>query len=315
MVDLSNWVEVGPKVGSVKIYPFLDYIRFLDSITALVGHEFWNVSEQIIVANIHKKTDHTPRNKITEPVQIQRLLDIMESAWLHELALRDSLEKNNIKFVHWDIIKFYYIIFDCVSIIARIAQPELKETTHYKKIEVYNKSILANNCIKKMVITPFFALYGEKCPLLEANKITGWKYGQNHHYPRLKDCLEKTYEEIRLDMQRRNGARIELVSVVDFFNLLRIFANYKGTHIIKYLHGQSYKEDLTHALKKIPLYFLIMTELILIRYIGFEEFKKTFGVFKLALISNHKHDPIQISDRMAMYDIIFGGQNTLNMKI
>ncbi len=292
ILSIPNYSD---KIGHQKFYPVLNYISFLDSISAVMSYGVWNKSYKLTIVNILEKINHQPKQKLTDKTDVNKIFENLQSAWINGLALKHSLETSNLKFAHWDIIKFYYTIYSCVSAMSRIACKDIKKENHYQKIKVYNNNILENNFYSKLILPPFNVVLRNGRLFPSPKKITSWEYGQKQH------CLEI---ERGLRFTEAHSKK-NVTSIIDFFKYFREWANYKGTYLVKYLYGETCKDQLKRALENISIYFQVMSENFIIKSINFEKVNEVFNDFKKVSEKNLELDSSLIKDRFDIYSTHF----------
>ena len=283
--------------GTFDFIPVLNQIDFVDSVSEITNMNWKKLSGENKTLKILMTLNSWPNNKLKNEETISLVLNNLKSSWLHQLSLQHSLHKEDLIFANWDVIKFYYQIYCCVSAMARSVCNNLVEKTHYNKIWAFNNHILMNKGYSKLILSPYNVILKDGMLLQKPKDLTDWAYGQTCHVFRITRGLKY--------ISGLPAYQKKVLSTIDYLMYMREWANYNGTHLTIYLYGSKPKAILKGSMKCISEDFQVMTENFIIRRIGFDNVAQAFNDFKNTAKDNLKLDMPDLDSRFQIYSNFF----------
>ena len=107
--------------------------------------------QKVSQANLSKKIKFEENQK-------DKFRRLFENMWINEAFVQDSINQQEPKhqYFYFVYIAFYYSLFTSLSIVVRLFEPNINREVHKRKIEVFNKKIVAENkFLKECYFNPF----------------------------------------------------------------------------------------------------------------------------------------------------------------
>jgi hypothetical protein len=286
--------------------------------------------QKVFQANLSKKI----KFEVDQKDKFRRLF---ENMWINEAFVQDSINQQEPKHQYFYLvyIAFYYSLFTSLSIVVRLFEPNIKEEVHKRKIEVFNKKIVAENrFLKECYFNPFsLVIIKNEIRNLdvstpkEINEVTVKKiknlisnYERDKNQTTLfmnrvvnedRNTLKVAKSLIKYAVENNKANKADGISYITYFMSKRHFLHYNASFIYDTygynLDGllKSIKEDMTYILSV----FNFLTELIFIRITKLDliEIYETFKS-RLQDKSNSNLEELKnIDERFNILKSIIGG--------